>query len=93
MSYVKYQILEEAYDHYQRSWNEEFTFLPKSPEHLVNVINTVPTLMNNGFITNVSNNLLDCSSISLTPQNICHSPSHLTVLNMFALVGIVNSKT
>ena len=67
MSYVKYQILEEAYDHYQRSWNEKFTFLPKSPEYLVNVINTVPTLMNNGFITDVSNNLLECNSISLTP--------------------------
>ena len=67
MPYIKYPLLEEAYDQYQHSLNDEFTVLPKSPEYLISALNTIPTLMEAGFITDVTENLLDNASINLVP--------------------------
>lgn len=67
MSYIKYQVLEEAYEQYQQSGEREFIVIPKNPEYLIRVLNTVPTLLDEGYITNVTDNLLNDSSIQIVP--------------------------
>ena len=67
MSYIKYPILEEAYDQYQRSLNREFTVVPKNPEYLIDVLNTISTLLERGFVADVTDNLLNNASIELQP--------------------------
>ncbi len=63
----EYPILFEAYDYYCKTGNKHFTILPKSPDYLLKVLNTVPYLLERDFIENVSDNLLNASSISLVP--------------------------
>lgn len=67
MSYIKYPILEEAYEQYQKSYEREFRVIPKNPDYIISVLNTIPTLMEQGFITDVTDNLLNGSSIQLIP--------------------------
>lgn len=60
-------ILYEAYEHYQKTGDKHFNVLPKNPNYLGLAINTVPNMLEQGFVENVSNNLLNVSSISLVP--------------------------
>ena len=62
-----YPILYEAYEHYRKTGDNHFIVLPKSPDYLLTVINSIPDMLERGFITNASDNLLDDSSISLVP--------------------------
>ena len=67
MSYIKYPILEEAYEKYQQTYEREFRVIPKNTEYIISALNTIPTLIEEGFITDVTDNLLNGSSIQLTP--------------------------
>lgn len=67
MSYIKYPLLEEAYDQYQRTLNNEFVVIPKNPEYLISVLNAIPTLLECGYITDVTPNLLHDASIDIVP--------------------------
>lgn len=67
MSYIKYPILEEAYEKYQQTYEREFRVIPKNAEYIISALNTIPTLIEEGFITDVTDNLLNGSSIQLTP--------------------------
>lgn len=62
-----YPILLEAYEHYTNTTNRHFIVLPKNPEYLLNVLNSVQTLKENGYIDNVSDNLLNDSPINIYP--------------------------
>ena len=62
-----YPILYEAYEHYRKTGDNHFIVLPKSPDYLLAVINTVSDMLERDFITNVSDNLLNDASISLAP--------------------------
>lgn len=63
----EYPALYEAYEHYKKTGDSHFTVLPKNPDYLFTVINSIPDMLERDFITNVSDNLLDDSSISLIP--------------------------
>lgn len=63
----QYSILYEAYEHYRKTGDNHFIVLPKNPDYLLTVFNSIPDMLERGFITNVSANLLDASSISLVP--------------------------
>ena len=63
----EYFILYEAYEHYRKTRNNHFTVLPKSPDYLLTVINNISDMLEKGFVTNVSDNLLNDASISLHP--------------------------
>lgn len=67
MSYIKYPVLEEAYEQYQQSYEREFRVIPRSPDYLTNVLDTIPALLDNGFITDVTDNLLNDASIQIVP--------------------------
>ena len=63
----EYSILYDAYNYYRKTGNKHFNVLPTSPDYLLNVLNKVPYLLERAFIENVSDNLLNASSISLVP--------------------------
>lgn len=63
----QYPILFEAYEHYRKTGDKHFIVLPKSPDYLLTVINSIPDMLERDFITNVSDNLLDEAPISLHP--------------------------
>lgn len=67
MSPAELTLLTEAYENYQKTGNKHFTVIPKNSEYLLFVINSVPDLQERGYITNVSDNLLNEDSISLVP--------------------------
>ncbi len=62
-----YPILYEAYEHYRKTGNKHFIVVPKNPYYLLVVINSVSDMLKRGFITNVSDNLLNNDFISLHP--------------------------
>lgn len=62
-----YPILYEAYEHYRKTGDNHFIVLPKSPDYLLAVINTISDMLESGFVTNVSDNLLNDASINLVP--------------------------
>lgn len=62
-----YPVLYEAYEHYRKTGDRCFKVLPKNPDYLLNVLNTVPSLQESGYIDNVSDNLLNDDAISLFP--------------------------
>lgn len=64
----QYPILYEAYEYYQKTGDKHFNVLPKNPDYLRLVINAVPDMLERRFIENVSDNLLNCSSINLVPM-------------------------
>lgn len=67
-NYLKrYPVLLEAYEHFKKTNDEHYKILPKNPNYIVNVLNSVQTLQAGGCITNVSDNLLNHNSISLVP--------------------------
>lgn len=61
------QLLQEAYDHYQKTNDSEFVILPKNPYYLIHVLNSVETLKDHGFIDNITSNLLNADSINIVP--------------------------
>lgn len=63
-----YPILFEAYEHFKKTNDMHFEILPKNPDYLLNVLNSVQILQNDGYITNVSENLLNDNSIYLVPM-------------------------
>jgi len=63
----EYSILHEAYKHYRKTGDNHFIVLPKNPDYLLTALNSIPNMLERGFITNVSDNLLNDSSISLVP--------------------------
>lgn len=62
-----YPILYEAYEHYRKTGDNHFIVLPKCPDYLLAVINTISDMLERGFVTNVSDNLFNVASISLVP--------------------------
>lgn len=63
----EYPILYEAYNRYLKTGDKHFNVFPKSPDYLLKVLNKIPYLIEKDFIENVSDNLLNASSISLVP--------------------------
>lgn len=63
----EYPILFEAYEHYRETGDKHFRVLPKNPAYLSRVLNHISDMFQKGFIDNVSDNLLNASSISLVP--------------------------
>lgn len=64
-----YPVLYEAYEHYVNTGERHFRVVPKNPEYIVNVLNTIHTLKNNGYIDNVSDslNLPEIDGFNLIP--------------------------
>ncbi len=68
----QYPILFEAYEHYQKTRDSHYDFLPKNPDYVLNAINAIPCLLEYGYVDNVSDNLLDNAPISLSPlEHMC----------------------
>lgn len=63
----KYPVLYEAYEHYRKTGDNHFIVLPKNPDYLLTVINKIPDMLERDFVINVSDNLLNDSSISFSP--------------------------
>lgn len=63
----EHSILYEAYEYYRKTGDNHFVVLPKNPDYLLTVLNSIPGMLERDFITNVSDNLLNVSSISLVP--------------------------
>ena len=59
----QYSILYEAYEHYRKTGDNHFIVLPKNPDYLLTVLNSIPDMLERGFITNASANLLDANGI------------------------------
>lgn len=64
-----YSILFEAYEQYQKTGNRHFDVFPKNQNYIIHAINTIPYLKDNGYIEQVSDNLLldTTNVISLVP--------------------------
>lgn len=64
-----YSVLYEAYEHYAKTGDKHFRVLPKTLDYYRYVIGAIPTLREEGYICNVSNNLLieRTNSFNLVP--------------------------
>lgn len=63
----EYPVLYEAYEYYQKTGDRHFQVLPKKPDYLFDIIRIVPYMLERDFIENISDNLLNDSSINLVP--------------------------
>lgn len=61
-------ILYEAYKHYETTGDKHFVVLPKNPKYLMDVLTSIDGLQKNGFVSNVSDNLINYDSIHLSPM-------------------------
>lgn len=64
-----YPVLYEAYEHYVSTGEKHFRVVPKTPEYITNVLNTIHIPKDNGYIDNVSDNLKleESNGFSLSP--------------------------
>lgn len=61
------QLLNTAYNHYEQTGESLYQVKPLNSEYIIHVLNSVPTLLDLGYITDVSDNLLNCSGFHLSP--------------------------
>ena len=62
-----YPVFYDAYTHYKKTGETHFDVLPKNPSYLLNALNTISELLDAGFVTNVSEALLDEYPIGIVP--------------------------
>lgn len=62
-----YPVFYDAYTHYKKTGETHFDVLPKNPDYLLNALNTIEELLHAGFVTNVSEAVLDDYPIGLSP--------------------------
>lgn len=61
------QLLTTAYNHYKQTGELLYQVKPLNPQYLLNVLNSVQTLVDFGYITDVSDNLFNDNDIQLSP--------------------------
>lgn len=91
MNNFSLQLLKNAYEHYQETGDYEYTILPVNPSYLVSVLNCIGTLLENAYIEDVTDNLLNDNAINIVPMEKCHSVLPETESNIFEVKGISNA--
>ena len=61
----RHPISSEAYENYIKTGNRRFSCIPKNPDYLLNILNSVPDLLEDGYIANASDNLTHRNSTNL----------------------------
>lgn len=68
MNNFSLQLLKNAYEHYQETGDYEYTILPVNPSYLVSVLNCIGTLLEDSYIEDVTDNLLNDNAINIVPM-------------------------
>lgn len=63
-------ILLEAYEHFKSTNDRQYKTFPKNKSHLVNILNSVQALREDGYITNLSDNLIGNSTSIFPPDMV-----------------------